>query len=120
MSFDLSERYTLWSGLIAALFLFLAYFGCDQSQVQRYLTARSVDEGRVSLMMSAFLKIPLQFLILLIGVLIFVFAGQRRVAVRQSARVHRAQGRCDPAALFSCERCRACEPPRWTAARQGG
>ena len=73
LSFDLSERYTLWSGLIAALFLFLAYFGCDQSQVQRYLTARSVDEGRVSLMMSAFLKIPLQFLILLIGVLIFVF-----------------------------------------------
>ena len=72
-SFDLGERYTLWSGLIAALFLFLAYFGCDQSQVQRYLTARSVDEGRTSLMMSAFLKIPLQFLILLIGVLIFVF-----------------------------------------------
>jgi SSS family transporter len=73
LSFDLNERYTLWSGLIAALFLFLAYFGCDQSQVQRYLTARSVDEGRTSLMMSAFLKIPLQFLILLIGVLIFVF-----------------------------------------------
>ena len=71
--FDLNERYTLWSGLIAALFLFLAYFGCDQSQVQRYLTARSVDEGRTSLMMSAFLKVPLQFLILLIGVLIFVF-----------------------------------------------
>ena len=71
--FDLHERYTLWSGLIAALFLFLAYFGCDQSQVQRYLTARSVDEGRTSLIMSAFLKIPLQFLILLIGVLIFVF-----------------------------------------------
>jgi SSS family transporter len=72
-SFDLEERYTVWSGLFAALFLFLAYFGCDQSQVQRYLTARSVDEGRTSLMMSAFLKIPLQFLILLIGVLVFVF-----------------------------------------------
>ncbi|MDH3439335.1 MAG: sodium:solute symporter [Gammaproteobacteria bacterium] len=72
-SFDLSERYTVWSGFIAALFLFLSYFGCDQSQVQRYLTARSVDEGRTSLMMSAFLKIPLQFLILLIGVLVFVF-----------------------------------------------
>lgn len=71
--FDLSERYTIWSGLFAAMFLFLAYFGCDQSQVQRYLTARSVDEGRTSLMMSAFLKIPVQFLILLIGVLVFVF-----------------------------------------------
>lgn len=72
-SFDLSERYTIWSGLFAALFLFLAYFGCDQSQVQRYLTARSVGEGRTSLLMSAFLKIPIQFLILLIGVLVFLF-----------------------------------------------
>lgn len=72
-SFDLTERYTIWSGLFAALFLFLSYFGCDQSQVQRYLTARSVDEGRTSLLMSAFLKIPVQFLILLIGVLVFVF-----------------------------------------------
>lgn len=72
-SFDLSERYTIWSGMFAALFLFLAYFGCDQSQVQRYLTARSVDEGRTSLLMSAFLKIPVQFMILLIGVLVFVF-----------------------------------------------
>lgn len=72
-SFDLNERYTVWSGLFAALFLFLSYFGCDQSQVQRYLTARSVDEGRTSLLMSAFLKIPVQFLILLIGVLVFVF-----------------------------------------------
>lgn len=72
-SFDLNERYTIWSGMIAALFLFLAYFGCDQSQVQRYLSARSVDEGRISLLMSAFLKIPMQFLILLIGVLVFVF-----------------------------------------------
>ena len=72
-SFDLTERYTIWSGLFAALFLFLSYFGCDQSQVQRYLTARSVGEGRTSLLMSAFLKIPLQFAILLIGVLVFVF-----------------------------------------------
>jgi len=72
-SFDLNERYTIWSGMIAALFLFLSYFGCDQSQVQRYLSARSVDEGRISLLMSAFLKIPMQFLILLIGVLVFVF-----------------------------------------------
>ncbi len=72
-SFDLKERYTIWSGLIGGLFLFLAYFGCDQSQVQRFLTAKSVSEGRTSLLMSAFLKIPMQFMILLIGVLVFVF-----------------------------------------------
>lgn len=72
-SFDLTEKYTIWSGLIAALFLFLSYFGCDQSQVQRFLTAKSVSEGRTSLLMSAFLKIPMQFFILLIGVLVFVF-----------------------------------------------
>jgi Na+/proline symporter len=72
-SFDLTEKYTIWSGLIAALFLFLSYFGCDQSQVQRYLTAKSVNDGRTSLLMSAVLKIPMQFMILLIGVLVFVF-----------------------------------------------
>jgi Na+/proline symporter len=71
--FDLTDRYTFWSGTIAALFLFLSYFGTDQSQVQRYLTARSVDEARVSLFMSAYWKIPLQVLVLLIGVLMFVF-----------------------------------------------
>ena len=72
-TFDLNETYTFWSGLIGGLFLMLGYFGCDQSQVQRYLTARSVDAGRYSLMMSAFAKIPLQMLILLTGVLMFTF-----------------------------------------------
>jgi SSS family transporter len=72
-SFDLKERYTIWSGLIGALFLFLSYFGCDQSQVQRFLTAKSVNEGRTSLLMSAFIKIPMQFFILLIGVMVFIF-----------------------------------------------
>jgi Na+/proline symporter len=72
-TFDLKETYTLWSGLVGGLFLMLAYFGCDQSQVQRFLTARSVDEGRTSLLVSAFVKIPMQFLILLVGVLVFVF-----------------------------------------------
>jgi SSS family transporter len=72
-SFDLNETYTFWSGLVGGLFLMLGYFGCDQSQVQRYLTASSVDAGRYSLMMSAFAKIPLQMLILLTGVLMFVF-----------------------------------------------
>jgi solute:Na+ symporter, SSS family len=71
--FSLRETYTFWSGMIGGLFLMLAYFGCDQSQVQRYLTARSVDEARDSLLMSAFVKIPLQLLVLTIGVLVFVF-----------------------------------------------
>jgi SSS family transporter len=72
-TFDLDETYTFWSGMIGGLFLMLSYFGCDQSQVQRYLTAKSVDEGRRSLLMSAYAKIPLQALILLTGVLVFVF-----------------------------------------------
>jgi solute:Na+ symporter, SSS family len=71
--FDWSQTYTFWSGLLGGLFLMLSYFGCDQSQVQRYLTARSVEEGRDSLMMSAFVKIPLQALVVLIGALVFVF-----------------------------------------------
>jgi SSS family solute:Na+ symporter len=71
--FDLRETYTIWSGFIGGLFLFLSYFGCDQSQVQRYLTAKSIDEARHSLLMSAFVKIPLQLMILGAGVLVFVF-----------------------------------------------
>ena len=72
-SFDITNQYTFWSGTIAALFLFCSYFGTDQSQVQRFLTARSVDEARRSLLMSAYWKIPLQFLVLLLGVLVFIF-----------------------------------------------
>jgi solute:Na+ symporter, SSS family len=72
-TFSLSESYTFWSGLIGGLFLMLGYFGCDQSQVQRHLTAKSIDEGRHSLLMSAYAKIPLQALILITGVLVFVF-----------------------------------------------
>jgi len=71
--FDLRETYTFWSGMIGGVFLMLAYFGTDQSQVQRYLTAKSVDEARHSLLMSAFVKIPLQLLILGSGVLVFIF-----------------------------------------------
>src|SRR5216683_5594386 len=70
---NLTERYTFWSGMIGGLFLMLSYFGCDQSQVQRYLSAKSVDEARQSLMMSAYVKIPLQLLILTAGVLVFLF-----------------------------------------------
>ncbi|HSJ13093.1 MAG TPA: sodium:solute symporter [Longimicrobiales bacterium] len=72
-SFDLTQTYTVWSGAIGGMFLMLSYFGTDQSQVQRYLTARSVPEARSSLLMSAYWKIPLQALVLLVGVLVFVF-----------------------------------------------
>ena len=72
-SFDLTNQYTFWSGTIAALFLFLSYFGTDQSQVQRYLTTPSVDAARGSLLMSAYWKIPLQALVLLVGVFLFLF-----------------------------------------------
>ena len=72
-SFDLTNQYTFWSGTIAAVFLFCSYFGTDQSQVQRYLTARSVREAQDSLLVSAYWKIPLQVLVLLLGVIVFVF-----------------------------------------------
>jgi SSS family transporter len=72
-TFSLESTYTFWSGIIGGTFLMLSYFGTDQSQVQRYLTARSVGEARSSLLISAYWKIPLQALVLLIGVLVFVF-----------------------------------------------
>ncbi|MFC1601508.1 sodium:solute symporter [Candidatus Sumerlaeota bacterium] len=72
-SFDLTEKYTFWSGLFAGTFLMLSYFGCDQSQVQRYLTSRSLRDSRLALLFNAFLKVPMQFFILFIGVLLFAF-----------------------------------------------
>jgi len=72
-SFDVSERYTFWSGITGGFFLALSYFGTDQSQVQRYLGGSSVRESRMGLMFNAVLKIPMQFFILLTGVLVFVF-----------------------------------------------
>jgi solute:Na+ symporter, SSS family len=72
-SFDPNKRYTLWSGLFGGLFLSLAYFGTDQSQVQRYIGGASLRESRLGLMFNALLKIPMQFFILLLGALVFVF-----------------------------------------------
>jgi Na+/proline symporter len=100
-SFNVNETYTLWSGLIGGFFLALSYFGCDQSQVQRFLTAKSVSQGRTSLLMSAFIKIPMQVLILFIGVMVFVFyqfnqppmifKADDRAKVEQSAEYQRLQ-----------------------------
>jgi SSS family transporter len=71
--FDITQQYTFWSGVIGGTFLMMSYFGTDQSQVQRFLTAKSVDEARSSLLISAYWKIPLQAAVLLVGVLVFVF-----------------------------------------------
>ena len=70
---DPSDDYNFWSGMLGGTFLFLSYFGTDQSQVQRYLTGRSITESRLGLMMNGLLKVPMQFLILFVGVLVFVF-----------------------------------------------
>jgi len=71
--FDWNDRFNLWSGLFGGTFLFLSYFGCDQSQVQRYLTGRSIAQSRLGLLFNAVAKIPMQFFILFIGVMVFVF-----------------------------------------------
>lgn len=72
-SFDFENRYTVWSGLIGGTFLALSYFGTDQSQVQRYLSGKSMREMQLGLMFNGLLKVPMQFFILLVGVLVFVF-----------------------------------------------
>ena len=72
-SFSLTNRYNLWSGLIGGFFLQLSYFGTDQSQVQRYLTGQSVAQSRLGLLFNGLVKIPMQFVILFLGVMVFVF-----------------------------------------------
>lgn len=73
LSFDLNERYTLWTGLLGGFFLSLSYFGTDQSQVQRYITAKNQDQSKLGLLFNGLLKIPMQFFILLVGVMLFAF-----------------------------------------------
>ncbi len=72
-SFNLDNRYTFWSGIIGGTFLALSYFGTDQSQVQRYLSGKSVKQSQMGLIMNGILKVPMQFFILLVGVMVFVF-----------------------------------------------
>jgi SSS family solute:Na+ symporter len=127
-SFDLTNQYTFWSGTIAALFLFCSYFGADQSQVQRYLTAKSLDDARSSLLMSAYWKIPLQVIVLLVGILIFVFytfnpgpmifnadAQERLKAGPNAAAYEALQSEYD--ATYAARRQAAMD---FTAARQSG
>ncbi len=72
-SFNLDNRYTFWSGIIGGTFLALSYFGTDQSQVQRYLSGKSIKESQLGLLFNGLLKVPMQFFILLVGVMVFVF-----------------------------------------------
>ena len=123
LTFNLNQTYTFWSGTIGGLFLMLSYFGCDQSQVQRYLTAKSVDAGRESLLMSAYFKIPLQVLVLLTGIFTFtfylftqppmLFNRQYDGAVRSSARgVEYAALEREFAEAFAARRAAAVEADR--------
>lgn len=73
VEFDINDRYNIWTGLFASTFLFLSYFGTDQSQVARYLGGKSITESRMGLMFNGLLKVPMQFIILFIGVMVFVF-----------------------------------------------
>jgi solute:Na+ symporter, SSS family len=73
LNLDWKDRYNLWSGLIGGMFLALSYFGCDQSQVQRYLTGKSIAQSRLSLLFNGMAKVPMQFFILFIGAMVFVF-----------------------------------------------
>jgi len=72
-SFDVHDRYNVWSGILGATFLFLSYFGTDQSQVGRYLSGKSLRESRFGLLFNGFIKIPMQFLVLSVGVMVYVF-----------------------------------------------
>lgn len=72
-TFDLENRYTFWSGMLGGVFLFLSYFGTDQSQVQRYLSGKSLNESRLGLLFNGIIKVPMQFFVLFTGVLVYVF-----------------------------------------------
>jgi Na+/proline symporter len=104
LSVDPHRSYTLWSGVIGGAFLAMAYFGADQSQVQRYLSAKSLTESRLSLLFSGFLKVPMQFLILLTGVLVFVFYHFERPPLLWNAQeMRRLETTLPPAELASLQ-----------------
>jgi SSS family transporter len=104
---DWNDRYNIWSGLIGGTFLALAYFGCDQSQVQRYLTGKSIGQSRLSLLFNAVAKVPMQFFILFIGAMVFVlftfekppllFQPVELARVKQDSRFAQVERRYDQA-----------------------
>jgi len=95
-NFNWNDRFNIWSGLLGGTFLFLSYFGCDQSQVQRYLTGKSIAQSRLSLLFNAVAKIPMQFFILFIGAMVFVFyLFVQPPLLFQHTELARIQGRGD-------------------------
>ncbi len=95
--FDWRDKYTFWSGMIGGVFLFLSYFGTDQSQVQRYLRGKSLTESKLGLLFNGMIKLPMQFLILLVGVMMFIFYqyhkapihfNEKNVATLQNSVLH--------------------------------
>ncbi|QJB37722.1 sodium:solute symporter [Chitinophaga oryzae] len=102
--FDWNDKYNIWSGVIGGFFLALSYFGTDQSQVGRYLTARSVKESRMGLLMNGLVKVPMQFLILLIGAMVFVFYLYFRAPIFfNEAQLARVRGTAHGPALEQLE-----------------
>jgi SSS family transporter len=100
LHFDWKNRYNLWSGLIGGMFLQLSYFGTDQSQVQRYLTGKSIAQSRLSLLFNAVAKIPMQFLILFIGAMVFVFfIFERPPLLFQQVELNKIRTRAAPQEL---------------------
>ncbi len=92
-SFDWNDRYNFWTGMFASVFLFLSYFGTDQSQVQRYLSGKTLKEIRIGLLFNGLLKVPMQFLILFVGILVFVFFQFNRPPVHfNNANLERLAG----------------------------
>jgi len=101
-AFDWNDRYNIWSGLIGGMFLALAYFGTDQSQVQRYLTGKSIGQSRLGLLLTAVAKVPMQFFILFIGAMVFVvFLFVRPPLVFQPVEMERVQTSPQYAAIES-------------------
>jgi solute:Na+ symporter, SSS family len=103
---SLDKAYTLWGGLVGGFFIMLSYFGCDQSQVQRYLAGSSLTQSRLSLLFNAFLKVPMQFLILLTGVLVFVFFHFHRPPLLWNASERKKLEERAPAAELAAARAR--------------
>jgi Na+/proline symporter len=126
--FDPRGRYNLWAGLVGGLFLQLSYFGTDQSQVGRYLAARSADDSRLGLLANAFLKVPMQFFILLLGVLVFVVFQFERTplffdpagAAKASAGPHAGEWRSLEDRHDRLAAGRALDLHAWLAARRAG
>jgi len=105
LRFDLKDQYNIWSGLIGGAFLALAYFGTDQSQVQRYLTGKSIAQSRLSLLFNAVAKVPMQFLILFTGAMVFVFYIYTKPPMLfETAELRAAGGRLERSAYERAER----------------